>query len=151
MTNFEAIKSAIADMDLDELAYFCYNYPDCHRKFGFTVKANFFAIQVLVAQNVSRIGYVRSSMMFDVHTSTIWTHLTALLVSCLFIGLAASHFYVSCKLYKQLKNITNKSDEYQDLLKTSLSREHCFTVIDTLIALGLAIASICQEENNDSI
>jgi hypothetical protein len=80
-------------------------------------------------------------MMFDVHTPTIWTHLTALLISCLFAGLATSHFYVSCRLYKQLKNITDESDDYRDLLKVSLSREHCFTAIDTLIALALVMAS----------
>ena len=38
MTNYEAIKSAIANMDLDELAYFCYNYPDYQHKFGFYCK-----------------------------------------------------------------------------------------------------------------
>ena len=79
--------------------------------------------------------------MFDAHTPTIWTHLTALLISCLFLGLAASHFYMSCQLHKQLKNITDESDDYRDLLKVSLSREHCFTVIDILIALALALSS----------
>ena len=49
MTNFEAIKSAITDMDLDALAEFCYNYPDCYEKFGFTAKENSFAIKILVA------------------------------------------------------------------------------------------------------
>ena len=38
MTNFEAIKSAITDTDLDALAEFCYNYPDCYEKFGFYCK-----------------------------------------------------------------------------------------------------------------
>lgn len=81
--------------------------------------------------------------MFDVHTPTMWRLLTGLLTSCLFIGFAVSHFYVSCQLYIQLKNITDESDDYRDLLKVSLSREHCFTVIDMLVALGLAVASIC--------
>ena len=35
MTNFDAIKSAIANMDLDALAEFCQNYPNCYETFGF--------------------------------------------------------------------------------------------------------------------
>ena len=80
--------------------------------------------------------------MIDMHTSTIWMHLTPLLVCCLFVGLAVSHVYASCQLYKQLKHMTDESDDCRDLLKVSLSRERCFTAIDILIALGLAIASI---------
>lgn len=37
--------------------------------------------------------------MFDVHTTTIWMHLTPLIISCLFIGFAVSHFFMRVANY----------------------------------------------------